>query len=92
MSLQEEHAPELAALDNELTNARLKAAPFRNRLAEIEGTANIKKSELQVFNNKATEIQSEAEELQEQLNTSNADLKDKSKEIKDLQKEITAQE
>eukprot|EP00210_Caulerpa_lentillifera_P000965 g932.t1 len=91
-SLEDEHAPELAALDNELTNARLLTAPFRNKLAEIEGATNIKKSEHEIFTNKSLQFQKEAEEIQEQINSSNSALNDKTNEIKTLQEEIKTQE
>ncbi len=65
--MRQQFASELAELDNELTEAKLVAAPYRQQLAEIEGVLNVKRTEKQLLAEKAQGPQKEADEIQTKL-------------------------
>lgn len=65
--MREEYSEELASLNGRLTEARLRAAPYRQRLAQLEGAANVKKTECRVLMEQSNKPREEAEELERNL-------------------------
>ena len=86
--MRQHFASELAELDNELTEAKLVAAPYRQQLAQIEGVLNVKRTEKQLLVEKAQGPQKEADEIQTKLELSETHHQENLRDIQERQHTI----